>query len=370
MSILTIQQIQTIKDDTVKRLFILHNKPSNDDIMPTLTRGLILEGSYEQKIKKLYEIYTGAEHKKWCICHVGGLKTLMIQKGITKIRCFGCDSDFHFNELESILFIRIYKQADKFYVCCAKCAPICPTIDMVPSDAQRFYIAKRGNIQVVLDEQRDVETEILRIKDQINKINETKQTLQQTAEELETDILLLEQSNMDKITKLEKAANHEKHLLNETEKQSALIKSINDTETQTQELKAQYEKLFEEQFKVAKNIEEVNKSIENMKEDVCSILAHFETNMVEKTEEMMNNLTKKIGEKTKEIVGDMDKIESTSDTIVEKLSYNFKCGVCMGRKDPIWAFDCGHTLCGVCKDELNKCPICSTETAEKRQIYM
>lgn len=373
MSILTDQQIRAIKDDVLRRSFVLHNNSDDNMIISQLSKGLVLTGqTYKDKLLELYKIYTTAEKRKWSICNVNGLKTLMIQRGITKIKCFGCEREFQFNELEHIILIKIYRHnVDAFYICCNLCTPDCPTIDMTASDAQRFYIGKRGNIKAIIDEKNAMDNMIAEIQIQIQNSKETIEDLKNTTNELNNDILLQEQVNKDKIAQLEKIVKREQLIDKEIQKQAGLLQSITDTEAQTTLLKEQYEKLYAKQFEMANEMDVLNNNIGKMKQDTQTILEQFEKNIQEKNAQILETLTKNISKKTKEITDNMDNIESLSESIVEKLSYDFKCGVCMGRKNPIWAYDCGHTVCKKCIDQLdNKCPTCSAESEYKRQIYL
>lgn len=371
MSILTDQQIRAIRDDVVRRSFVLHNNLDDNIIVSQLLKGLILTGqTYKDRLLELYTIYTNAEKRKWSMCNVNGLKTLMIQKGISKIQCFGCERELQFNELEFAILIRIYRQTDSFYICCNLCTPNCPTIDMTANDAQKFYVGKRGNIKAIADEKMAIDKIINDIKSQIQNSKHTIETLQSTANELDNDIFLHTQIVNDKLAQLEKIANREQVIEGEIKKQAILLKSITDTEQQTTLLKGQYENLFTKQFEMANKMEEMHNTVENMKQNAETILTQFETDIQEKNKQMLETLTANLGKKTKEIVESMDNIESISESITEKLSYDFKCGVCTGRKSPIWAYDCGHTLCKGCIDELDKCPICSAESENKRQIYL
>jgi hypothetical protein len=370
-TILTEQQIGTIKDDTIRRQFIVHNKERIDDISPALSKGMELtETSYRDKILRLFAIYVDADKKKWAVCNVNGLKTLMVQKGITKIGCFGCDVEIQFNQLDDILFIRIYRQIESFFVCCKKCGPDCPTINMSASDAQRFSVGRRGNVLAALEDKKLAGEEEGKIRAEINRKKIGIEKLKELAEELDVELSQLEQINIGKIATLEKVAKHEEVLLVEMDRQSAIINSITETEQQTKALKEQYDTLFAQQFKLSNDVEVVNNSIEQMKKDITDSLKSFEVDFAKKNKDMVQKFTKNLCEKTKEITENLDAMERVSDVVVEKLSYNFRCGVCTCRKNPIWAFDCGHTLCKGCADKLNKCPICSQETVDKRQIYV
>ena len=372
MSILTDQQIRVIKDDILRRSFVLHNNLNDNMIHQSLQKGLeLISETYKDRIVELYDIYVNAEKRKWNICNVNGLKTLMIQKGITKIKCFGCDRELQFNELGCAILIRIYRQTDAFYICCDLCTPNCPTIDMTALDAQRFYLGKRGNVQIAMSEKLAIDNIINDINNKIRNSTESLEMLKLTANALDNDILLHEQINQDKIEQLEKIANREKVLENEVQKQATILKSINETEAQTVALKNQYEALYEKQFEMVGEMEDMSNSINKMKHDTDLILGQFEIDIQVKHEQALESLTSNLNKRAKEIKDKMENIDSISESIAEKLSYDFKCGVCMGRKNPVWAYDCGHTTCKTCIDRLdNKCPTCSAESVHKRQIYL
>lgn len=366
---LTEEQISLINDLKISSLFRVAH--TCDTIHPFLQRGIILTKSTKiDKIRELYDIYVDGIRKRWSISYPLGLKHLMIQHGITYIQCFGCDKNVQFNDINNVVFIRIYKTSQIPYICCNECATNCPTIDMNPIDAQRFQLGKRGNIKRASEELKIINDIYDGINKDIKARSQRLDRLKQSCRDIEAEIKIQHDINEEKSQILARAKKHESIIVEETKKQEMILQSINDAETKTKELKEEYDSLFEKQFKVANDMAEIKASVEEMSERSATALSSFGDNLQVLVMQTLDTMSSSLKTRIETLNTELSKIETTSETITEKLAYNFKCAVCMGAKNTIWSFDCGHTLCKTCIDKIDTCTMCNKKTEHKIQIFI
>lgn len=363
--ILTNAQINELQDDNIKQLFRCFNKNMSQIPYNLLRDMKLTKTSYNEQFIELYNIYKNAEKKKWHIANSNGLKKIMVQHGITRIKCFGCDREFDFNELDSLILIKIYKNiADYFptYVCCNECTPHCPTINIRADEARRIQVSRRGNVQMaILEEQASIAL-VNEIRNDIAIIQDEKKKLEEEYESL------LKKINEHNIM-LEKIKDKDVILEAEIQKQANILKLINDTELQTNNLNEKYDTLFKSNVELANQISTLKGTMQNISTDSATSLTKFEEDFKIITTNLMNKMFDDLYKNTSVVKNNLENIELTSDNIVDKLKYVHKCDVCADKKDPMWAYTCGHTFCETCIKKSSTCPTCRA-VAQKIRLFL